>query len=153
GTQYVELTNLGTAAANLQGLELWNRGTKVALTSGTVAPNGRAVVVFGDPGSLSMPSGVQVIKLAADPRAPFVGPGTALVLRANDGRWISTFEPYTSQQNLPEGVAIPNPGDAWQWLDFDRGALQALEVELLGNNTTPSAPVPTWQPRGLFSDW
>ena len=151
--QFVEVQNLGESAANLQDLELWNRSSSVSLSGGTVAPGGRAVIAIGDSNSLGLPSGVPVVSVPADATTPFVGLRTALVLRAHDGRWVSTFDPYTSEQNLPEGVSAPTPGDAWQWLGFDRSALESAELELLGNNVTPDAAVPTWQPRGFFSDW
>jgi hypothetical protein len=36
---------------------------------------------------------------------------------------------------------------------LSRAQLDAWTLELLGHNATPEAPVPTWQPKGLYSDW
>jgi hypothetical protein len=93
-----------------------------------------------------------VLPLEAEGDAPFVSPSTALVLRAADGRWIASYDPYTSEQNLPVGVEAGEAGEARE-LGFDRAALDALTVELLGVNATPEASAPTWSPRGFFSDW
>ncbi len=85
---------------------------------------------------------------------PVIALDTALVLRsATDGRWIATYDPTTSELNLPAGLDAPLPGAALSWSDFDEAALDALTVELLGVDTTPEAEIPTWEPRGLYSDW
>ncbi|MEJ7735543.1 MAG: phospholipase D-like domain-containing protein [Polyangiaceae bacterium] len=149
GGQFVELANLGDEPVSLSGLSLWNRRAAVELGSATLEPGERAVLAFGS--KPDVPSGVTVLSLeAAD--APFVSPSTALVLRTADGRWIASYDPYTSEQNLPAGVEAGEAGDARE-LAFGRAALDALTVELLGINQTPEAAVPTWNPRGFFSDW
>ncbi|MBI2894872.1 MAG: hypothetical protein HYY06_15055 [Deltaproteobacteria bacterium] len=152
-TQFVEIANLGDAPASLEGLELWNRST-VRPLRGELAAGARAVVVVGSAAELPIPAGPIVIEVEADALAPFVGLGTALVLRrSGDRRWISTYDPYTAAANVPPGVAAPAPGAAVEWIGFDSAALAALTVELLGVDTTPDAERPTWSPRGFFSDW
>ena len=85
---------------------------------------------------------------------PYVGLRTALVLReAESQRWIASYDPYTAEQNLPEDVSAGEPGAAHSWADFDGARLQSMLVELLGVNTTPAADTPTWDPKGLYSDW
>lgn len=150
--QWIELLNVGDAPVNLSGLGLWNRDQRVSLGSGSVAAGARAVVVLGN-GNVAVPGGVTVVKVATQGNKPFLAPLTSLVLSAADGRWITTYDPYTSDLNLPSGSEAPAAGTPWQWVGFDRGALDALKVELLGVNVTPNDPVPTWQPRGFFSDW
>jgi hypothetical protein len=95
-----------------------------------------------------------VIPFALDQERPLIEPTTALVLRnAGDGRWIATWDPYTAEQNLPAGVAPALPGAFQSWVGFDGGTIDALTVDLLGVNTTPGADVPTWDPKGFYSDW
>lgn len=146
--QFVELANLGDEPASLAGLSLWNRSKAVEIGAVTLDPGARAVLAFGGGSKPKVPAGVKVLSFDGG----FVAPGTALVLRAADGRWIASYDPYTSEQNLPEGVDAPAAGDARQ-LAFDRADLEALTVELLGIDDTPEASVPTWNPRGFFSDW
>jgi phosphatidylserine/phosphatidylglycerophosphate/cardiolipin synthase-like enzyme len=154
--QFVEIANFGLETASLSGLELWNRrGGTIALgSSASLAPGRRAVVAIGPSASLAIPSGTPVVNAPADPQRPFVDPRTALVLRdARDGRWVATYDPYTAQLNLPEGVRYPTAGKSMAWKGFDGNTVEELMVELLGVDTTPEADVPTWAPRGLYSDW
>jgi phosphatidylserine/phosphatidylglycerophosphate/cardiolipin synthase-like enzyme len=151
GQQFVELQNLADEAVSLEGLELWNREVGWVL-EGEVAPGGRAVVSVGTLES-NVPAGVELVEIPIDPARPFVGPGTGLVLRASDGRWIATYDPYTAQQNLPAGLDAPSSGQARQWNGFGRSGLDDLLVELLGVNDAPGAEVPVWSPPGFFSDW
>jgi phosphatidylserine/phosphatidylglycerophosphate/cardiolipin synthase-like enzyme len=148
--QFVELANLGDEPVDLAGLSLWNRRARVTLGAASVEPGARAVLAFA--GKPKVSAGVTVLPLEAEGDAPFVSPSTALVLRAADGRWIASYDPYTSEQNLPVGVEAGEAGEARE-LGFDRAALDALTVELLGVNATPEASAPTWSPRGFFSDW
>lgn len=154
--QYAELTNVGSASASLSGLELWNRrGVVLAVDSGdSLAPGARAIVCIGDPSQLGVASGTRVLKFPPKGSRATIEPTTALVLRsASDGRWIATYDPYTAEQNLPEGVTAASPGASQHWTSISSDRLDALTVELLGVNTTPTATKPTWSPKGLYSDW
>jgi phosphatidylserine/phosphatidylglycerophosphate/cardiolipin synthase-like enzyme len=150
GLAYVELANLGASAAELGGLVLWNRRESVALPSQSLAPGARALVVVGTGAVPGAAASTPLLRITPS-GAPFVSPASALVVRAADGRWVATYDPYTAEDRLPEGVAAPSAEQAREW----RGAAAALglSVELLGKNVTPEAEVPTWSPRGLYSDW
>lgn len=155
-TQFVEIANFGDDAVPLTGLELWNRrGEAVAIDSEVVLdPGARAVVTLGDPAQLGIDPSVPVLSYEANPVHPTIDLRTSLVLRtAADRRWIATFDPRTAEQNLPEGASVAIAGASQSWEGFDAGTLDALMVELLGFNTTPTEEVPTWDPKGLYSDW
>ncbi|MBI2895464.1 MAG: hypothetical protein HYY06_18050 [Deltaproteobacteria bacterium] len=159
GAQFVEITNLGAAAASLDGLELWNRATSVALEGDDLVlePAGRAVFVVGDDRELGIPESALVITTPPDADRPFVGLGTALVLRTGDGRWVATYDPYTSEQNLPQGAGAPVPGGSVEWLGFDETALASLTLELEGRKDSTDEgdrfTWAAWNPRGTFSEW
>jgi phosphatidylserine/phosphatidylglycerophosphate/cardiolipin synthase-like enzyme len=151
GQQFVEIANLGDERVSLEGLELWNRSTSAVLGTAELDPGERAVIAVGT--AMTVPQGVPVLTIPGDSKRPFIGPGTPLVLRAGDGRWIATYDPYTAVQNMPEGMAAPSASQARQWHGFGRGALDGLLTDLLGVNTAPEGQTPVWSPAGFFSDW
>lgn len=152
--QLVEITNVSDEPVSLAGLELWNRRDQaVALGDISVEPGARVVATFNREG-LKIPAGTTLVDLPATSIIrPTIEPTTALVLRnAADGRWVATFNPYSSEQNLPEGVT-PVVGAAYHWNTVSAQSIAQLTDELLGVNTTPDEEVPTWSPRGFYSDW
>ncbi len=154
GPQLVEITNVSQESVSLAGLELWNRREQpLALGDATLAPGARAVVMVNRQRHVSdVPAESPIITVDGEGALrPLIEPTTALVLRAADGRWIATFDPYVAEQNLPEGVS-PRLGDAFH-STVSAAVIAALTDELLGVNLTPEADVPTWSPRGFYSDW
>ena len=152
--QYVEIANVGDSPVALAGLELWNRrGLRIPIdTDVTLASSGRALVVIGGAQLPLAQSPVISVDLAVGDE-PAIGLATALVLRsAVDRRWVATYDPYTAEQNLPEGVGAPIVGEPWSW-DMDKASLDELTEELLGRDITPEAKEPTWDPKGFYSDW
>jgi len=154
GGEYIELLNIDSKPLSLAGLSLWNRRTTVKLTDKTnIAPGGRAVLITGDEKGYKIPEGAVVEKLpeATDGR-PFLGPSTPLVLMQDGFNWVSTFDPYTSEQNVPKGTTL-EANVAYELEGVDSQSISDLTTQLLGVNTTPNDPVPTWSPKGFFSDW
>lgn len=151
--QLVEITNVSDERVSLAGLELWNR-RDAALALGDISLEPGARVVVTNDRALGIPAGTTLIDLPATSLIrPVVEPTTALVLRnAADGRWVATFNPYSAEQNLPAGVT-PAVGAAYHWNSVSVASIRQLTDELLGVNLTPDEEVPTWSPRGFYSDW
>lgn len=154
GGEYIEILNIDSKPVSLAGLSLWNRRTTVKLTDKTeIPPGARAVLITGDKKRYTIPDGaiVETLPETTDGR-PLLGPSTPLVLMQDGFNWVSTFDPYTSEQNAPKGTAI-DANVAYELDGVDHQTISDLSVQLLGVNTTPNDPVPTWSPRGFFSDW
>jgi len=134
---WVELWNLDQESVSLSDLELWNRrGETIGLDGDAIEPGERRVV--------ELPKGGR----------PFLDPTTALVLRhAGDGRWVATYDPYLAQQNVPVGAAVFTAGSSYSWTDLSADWLDTQYIELMGVDMTPNEVVPTWNPKGFFSDW
>jgi len=137
-TSWIELLNLDQEPVSLSELELWNRrGQTIALDDTvTLAPGQRHVVSLPGEGR------------------PWLDPATAVVLRdTRDGRWIATYDPYLAEQNVPPGAVVTTPGSSYSWTDLSAQSLERELNELWGVNTAPEGSVPTWDPKGFFSDW
>jgi hypothetical protein len=145
----VEVTSFDDRATKLGGLSLWNRNERFALEpSASIPAHGRVWLVAGNQESLTIPSGVTVVRIPDG----FVGPASPLAIETDDRAWLATFDPYTSAANLANGSSAWAPGSALIVNGVDDGALDALTTELLGVSTV-TANVPVWSKRGKYSDW
>ncbi|MFP6684224.1 MAG: phospholipase D-like domain-containing protein [Polyangiaceae bacterium] len=145
----VELSNFDSQAVSVKGLQLWNRERSISLPRIELGPGERRRVRIDSSGAADGETADLVLNISG---GPFITPHHGLVLRHGDGRWVATYDPYLAEQNLPDGVAVPKGLNAQSW-QYDEAQLAALRMQLLGHNTTPSAPIPTWEPAGFYSNW
>lgn len=147
-TAMVQVTNLEQRPVLLDGLVLWNRQDFAPL-SGTIAPGGKAWLVFAGQKAIAKPDGVISVALPEG----FVRPGRPLVLMGEGHSWLATFDPYLSKSSVVDGGAAWAPNTALGIGGVDAAMLDQLTIDLLGVNATPNQPTPTWTTRGKFSDW
>jgi endonuclease/exonuclease/phosphatase family metal-dependent hydrolase len=114
--EFVEIVNIGSAAANLSGWTLSDAGaTRHTFTTGTTLAAGQVIVVFA--GGSAIPAGLTSAVAASTGTLSLNNGGDTVTLRSNSSTIVSSFT-YTSALSGQDGVSMNRNPDGGSTASF-----------------------------------
>jgi endonuclease/exonuclease/phosphatase family metal-dependent hydrolase len=114
--EFVEIVNIGTAAADLSGWTLSDAtSTRHTFASGTTLAAGQVIVVFA--GASAIPAGLTSTVAASTGGLSLNNGGDTVTLRANSSTIVSSFS-YTSALSSQDGVSMNRNPDGGTTVSF-----------------------------------